>query len=201
MGKLKNIVLGSASESRASVLKNAGLNFEIDPADIDEDEIKSKCLKEGMSATTLAAKLAETKALVVSSRWPDSLIIGGDQILVFDGELFKKPLSLAEASANLQRFRGNSHNLVTAICVAHSGIMEWTYTETVEMKMREFSDEFLENYLNKTGDSILSSVGGYKIEEHGVQLFTQIKGSYFTVLGVPLFPLLAHLQITGAIKA
>lgn len=200
MTALGNIVLASASEVRAQVLKNAGLEFEIDPADVDEGRIKEELVTEKASPRDVALTLAKAKAVTVSQRQPNAWVIGADQVLVSDNMIFDKPANPREAASHLCRFRGRSHDLISAVCVARENEPEWHHTESVTLHVRDFSDRFLDSYLSSAGDSVLASVGAYRLEEMGAQLFTHIDGDYFAVLGLPLLPLLTFLRGQGAIE-
>jgi septum formation protein len=190
------LILASASRARAQLLRNAGLRFEVDPADIDEAAIRST-LGSGTDAATpsdVAVVLAQTKASTVSARHPDALVIGADQVLVCDGELFSKPQDRTAARDQLVRLRARSHALISAVSCAVNGSVDWYHEETAHLTMREFSNAFLGTYLAEAGDALTTSVGAYQIEGPGIQLFSSIDGDYCTVLGMPLLPLLAYLR-------
>ncbi len=194
MSKSGVLVLASASPVRNWVLKNAGLTFEVDAAEIDEAEIKKDCHAAATTAEGVATTLAEAKALAVSRRRPDAWVIGADQVLVFEGTIFDKPMDVEEAASHLRRFRGRSHDLVSAVCVAFGSRSRWLYSEVVTLHVRDFSNAFLDTYIADAGESILASVGAYRLEGLGAQLFSRIEGDYFAVLGLPLLPLLNFLR-------
>ena len=194
MSKSGALVLASASPVRSWVLKNAGLTFEVDAAEIDEAEIKKDCHAAATTAEGVATTLAEAKALAVSRRRPDAWVIGADQVLVFEGTIFDKPMDVEEAASHLRRFRGRSHDLVSAVCVAFGSRSRWLYSEVVTLHVRDFSNAFLDTYIADAGESILASVGAYRLEGLGAQLFSRIEGDYFAVLGLPLLPLLNFLR-------
>lgn len=194
MSKSGALVLASASPVRNWVLKNAGLTFEVDAAEIDEAEIKKDCHAAATTAEGVATTLAEAKALAVSRRRPDAWVIGADQVLVFEGTIFDKPMDVEEAASHLRRFRGRSHDLVSAVCVAFGSRSRWLYSEVVTLHVRDFSNAFLDTYIADAGESILASVGAYRLEGLGAQLFSRIEGDYFAVLGLPLLPLLNFLR-------
>ncbi|MBT3332528.1 MAG: septum formation protein Maf [Alphaproteobacteria bacterium] len=191
------IVLASGSVVRARLLKNAGLDFTVDVAAVDEETIKESMLAENASARDIADELAELKALRVSRRHPEALVIGADQILGLGKDMFDKPVGMDGARNHLQSLRGKEHRLVTAACVVQNGKPLWRHVEIPKLTMRNFSDEFLEDYLAASGTKILSSVGGYLLEERGAQLFSKIDGDYFSILGLPLLQLLDFLREHG----
>ena len=188
------IILASASTARARLLKAAGIAFSIEPADIDETRIKRASREAGQTAMACAAALAAEKALHVSLRHPEALVIGADQILFAGDEWYDKPQSLAEARVQLQSLCGRTHVLATAACAIADGSVLWQGTSERELTMRPFSDAFLEEYMAAEGESLLGSVGAYRLEGRGVQLFSGIAGDYFAVLGLPLLELLDFLR-------
>ena len=189
------VVLASASESRAQILRGAGIDFAIDPAAIDESAIKSKLQGSGASADAVASALADAKALAVTQRHPGARVIGADQMLECGGTWFDKPSDMAEARRHLQTLRGRDHRLITAACVAVDEEIAWRGVSHAQLTMRAFSDRFLDAYLADTGQSVLGSVGAYRIEETGIQLFSCIDGDHFTILGLPLLALLDFLRV------
>jgi septum formation protein len=193
------LVLASASTSRARLLRAAGVDFMIDPADIDESVIKQEHRARGGDAESCAMALAEAKARAVVPRHLEALVIGADQILVCDGEWFDKPRDLTEAVAQLRRLRGRDHLLVTACCVYRSGVKLWQAISTPKLTMRRFGDAFLAGYIAAEGEAVLGSVGAYRIEGRGVQLFARIEGDHFTILGLPLLELLSFLRPHGVV--
>jgi septum formation protein len=188
------IVLASASTARASLLRAAGIDFTIEPAAIVEATIKREARRGGESAIGVAAILAAEKARAVSQRNPDSLVIGSDQLLASGTAWLDKPRDLGEAREQLLRLRGGTHILATAVCVAQGGVPVWRATSTPELTMRHFSEEFLDEYLAAEGEALLCSVGAYRLEGRGVQLFSSIRGDYFAILGLPLIELLGFLR-------
>lgn len=195
------IVLASASASRAALIQAAGIPVRINPADIDEAEIRSVLEKGGkMLPEDVAEVLARTKAETVSLRETSALTIGADQILELAGRIYEKPRSMKEARAALLRLSGHTHHLHSSVAVARGGETLWSYTGTAHMTMRNFDAVFIGNYLAETGDAILSSVGAYHLEGLGVHLFEKIEGDYFTILGLPLMPLLECLRREGVLR-
>jgi len=189
------LVLASASSSRAQILRDAGVKFEVRPAHVDEDAVKAS----GGDAGAVAAKLAELKALRVSAAHPDALVLGADQVLVCDGKLLSKADTLADAAAQLKFLRGRQHILVSALALARDGAVIWRHSDEAELGMRDFSDAFLDDYLSTEGEAMLGSVGCYRLEGPGAQLFESVRGDYFSILGLPLVPLLAILREHGVI--
>jgi septum formation protein len=175
------------------MLQNAGLDFEIEPSGIDEDEVKRSLLGERASAQDIATTLAEMKAARVSTRRPGAMVIGADSTLVCEGRFFDKPADLGAARAQLQALRGRTHELVSSVVVASNGARLWHATDTGRLTMRRFADSFLDAYLDRAGEAVCASVGAYQLEGLGAHLFSRIEGDYFTVLGLPLLPLLVFL--------
>ncbi len=188
------LVLASGSRIRAELLENAGLSIEIDPADIDERAVEEPLLKAGFSPEDLALVLAEAKANDVSERRPGDLVIGADQILAFEGERHTKPENMEAARRQLLAFSGKTHELLSAVVISKDGEAIWRHVSTAKLTMRKLTPAFIGHYLAQVGDVALSSVGAYQLEGPGVQLFEKIEGDYFTVLGLPLLPLLAELR-------
>ena len=188
------LILASASAARARLLREAYVSFEVYPAKIDEAEVKASMSAEKLDAPAIADALAELKALQVSSAQPQALVLGCDQILVFNGRRIDKSADLNEARALLRELRGKPHSLVTACVLAKGGAPVWRRLERCRLWMRSFSDTFLEEYLQAEGDNVLGSVGCYHLEGRGIQLFERVEGDYFSMLGLPLLPLLAALR-------
>jgi septum formation protein len=193
------IILASASPARARLLDAAGVPFTIEPAAIDEMRIKTAARQAGQPAMACAQALAMEKACYVSDCYPDALIIGADQILVAGDEWYDKPKDLPEARAQLLSLRGRTHLLATAAAVLLAGKRLWHETSAPEMTMRSFSEAFLDRYIAAEGDVLLGSVGAYRLEGLGVQLFERMIGDQFAVLGLPLLELLDFLRNRGAL--
>lgn len=191
------IILASGSEIRATLLRNAGVDFDVAIARIDEDMLRRSLEAEGASPRDVADALAETKAAKVAMKNPDKLVIGCDQVLDFEGQVFSKPRDIDDARQQLVSLRGNRHQLLSAIVVFHENQPVWRHVGVVRLQMREFSDAYLDDYLARNWDSIRWSVGGYKLEEEGVRLFHRVDGDYFNVLGLPLIELLNYLTTRG----
>ena len=195
---LTPVVLASTSASRATLLRNAGVVFTAKAPGVDEDAAKAALLGEGSGPRDIADALAELKAIRVSARMP-GLVIGADQTLDLDGELMDKASSLDEARDRLRRLRGRRHRLHAGVVVARNGEPIWREVSTATLEMRDFSDAFLDDYLDRLGPDVLSSVGCYHLEGEGVQLFHRIEGDYFGILGLPLTGLLDLLRRHGAL--
>lgn len=197
-----SVILASASPIRAQLLQNAGLEIGILPASIDELELKSLMAIKNTQAKgdDVAELLAISKALDVSQHNPGSLVIGADQTLQCGTTLYDKAIDLADARQKLLALRGTTHSLYSAVVCAKQGEIIWRYSDAAHLTMRDFSPEFLGKYIAKIGDDILSTVGGYKLEAEGSQLFEKITGDYFTILGLPLLPLLAFLRDEGVLE-
>jgi septum formation protein len=179
------------------MLESAGLAFEVDKPRMDEEAAKASLRAEGLKPRDQADMLAELKAISVSNRRGDDFVIGADQMLAVEGETLDKPRDRDEAREHLLRLRGRSHELITAAAVAREGVVIWRHVETPRLKMRAFSDAFLEDYLDHIGDAAFASVGAYQLEGRGAQLFERVEGDYFSVLGLPLLPLLSFLREHG----
>lgn len=195
-----NLILASTSAARRSMLEAAGLTFEACAARVDEEEAKASLRAEGLAPREQAVALAELKALSVSRLRP-GLVIGADQMLALEGETLDKPKNREEARRHLERLRGRWHELVTAAAIAGDGAVIWRSVDTPRLRMRSFSPAFLDSYLDRAGDAVMTSVGAYQLEGLGAQLFERVEGDYFSVLGLPLLPLLAFLrehQVIGA---
>lgn len=195
------MVLASGSASRKALLTAAGVAFLADPADLDEDAVMADLKARGADAAMVASELAQQKALAVSRRHPGKLVLGGDSVIAFDGEYLSKCASLDEARALLARLSGCAHLLVSAAALARDGGLLWTHASPCQMTMRDLSPQFLDDYLAAEGRAILSSVGCYHFEGRGAQLFARVDGDYFSVLGLPLLPVLAQLRKEGFLTA
>lgn len=193
------LVLASTSRIRVELLAKAGLTFEALAPDIDETELKRQSL--GLSPGDLAQKLAAAKAVSATNRVPGALVVGADQVLNLAGRAYDKPDTTEIARQQLMELRGRRHVLETALCCAQDGKIVWQSLGQAALTMRSFSDGFLEDYLRKMGHEVTTSVGGYKLEGLGAQLFDKIEGDYFTILGLPLLPLLDFLRRQGVVPA
>ena len=193
------IVLASKSEIRRSILESAGIDAEVAPSGVDEEAIKRELAAE--SAEITAQALAEAKARAVSRARPEAWVVGADQILRLDGRLYDKVTNMDAARTRLLSLRGVAHELVCGLALARDGEVRRTQVSIVRMQMRDFSETWLDDHLERAGEGILSSVGCYHYEGLGAQLFERVDGDYFSVLGLPLLPLLAMLREEGALPA
>jgi septum formation protein len=193
------LILASASTSRQTLLRQAGLEVEAMPAHVDEAAVKEAAKADGWEAAELALALAELKAQRISQKFPTASVIGADQLLVCGDDWFDKPADLAQAERHLTRLSGRTHQLVTAVCVYRSGAMVWHHVATPSLTMRRLSPAFIADYLAAEGAAVCSSVGAYRLEAIGAQLFNSIDGDFFTILGLPLLPLLDYLRQAGAL--
>jgi septum formation protein len=196
-GRVPTVVLASASAIRRTMLENAGVPVVIDPADIDESVIKNDLRRTGGTVEAAAERLAWAKAEPVGQRQPGALVIGSDQMLDCGGEWLDKPADRAGAAAHLRRLAGRSHRLVNAAAVVRDGQRLWSTVTVATLTMRPLSPAEIDAYLDAAGSAVLSSVGAYQLEKLGAQLFTKVEGDFFTVLGLPLLPLLGFLRQHG----
>lgn len=187
-----SLVLASASATRAALLTGAGLIFTRVPADVDERLLEAELV--GQPADAVAQALADAKALEVSMRRPGDLVIGADQTLALGAERFHKPADRSEAQRQLTRLSGRTHELHSALSLARNGEVLYRAVDSAALTMRPLSARFIGHYLSVVGDSVLGCVGAYQLEGYGVQLFSKVDGNHFTVLGLPLLPLLAYLR-------
>lgn len=197
---MADLILASASEVRAQLLRNAGLPVEIIPARIDEEVIRPALEAEGATPRDIADSLAEMKAAKISAKYPGAMVLGADQVLEFKGQIFSKPDTPETAVAQLLALSGQTHRLLSALVVCRDGAPVWRHTGEVRLTMRRLSEPFVRVYVARNWESIRWSVGGYKLEEEGVTLFSAIEGDYFSVLGLPLIPFLNWLHVRGELK-
>ncbi len=194
------LVLASASAVRAELLRRAGLAFDVAPVRLDEAAVRGGLEAEGAHPRDVADTLAEMKAQRGSARAPDALVLGCDQVLDLDGEIFGKPADVDAARTQLIRLRGRTHRLWSAAVLYHAGQPVWRHVGEARLTMRSFSDAWLEAYLAEAS-GLEQSVGGYRIEGAGVRLFSRVEGDHFTILGLPLLPLLDVLVARGELPA
>lgn len=191
------LVLASQSKARYHMLRTAGLNFAVQDPDINEAVMQARMKDTQVPADVMAQALAQAKALSISSTTQDTLVIGADQVLFCDGRFFSKATTIEEAIANFKFLNGKTHHLVSGVCLAQKDKILWHHTDRARLTMRSMSDAEIEKYCGRAGDSILRCVGGYELEGLGAWLFDQIEGDYFTILGMPLLPLLQALRGQG----
>lgn len=191
------LILASASPSRRQMLANAGLDFSVESSGVDEDEAKLSLIAGKASPQDVAETLAELKAQRISRRRPEAMVIGADSTLACDGRLFDKPPTLAAARAQLRDLGGRTHELFSSVVVAKGGTRLWHSSDRARLTMRPLSEAFLDAYLARAGEAVTASVGAYQLEGVGAHLFTKVEGDFFTILGLPLLPLLVFLASHG----
>ena len=192
------IVLASGSQIRAEILRGAGLEFDVVVKPVDEAAIKDALLEEKVPMRDIADALAEAKSVRVS-RIETGLVIGADQIMVMDKKLYDKPKTIEEARNRLLDMRGKTHSLIGAVVISEGGQPVWRYASKTQLHVRDFSESFLDRYLESEGVFVLKSVGGYRFEGRGSQLFSKVDGDFFSILGLSLLPVLDYLRLRGAI--
>ncbi|GAA5539589.1 Maf-like protein [Brucella sp. NBRC 113783] len=188
------LILASKSPFRSALLKNAGIEFSNESADIDERAVEAPLYETGATPEDVAQVLAEAKALDVSEKNPGAVVIGCDQTLSLGEDIFHKPADMEAAGRQLLQFSGKTHQLNSAVVLVKDGETLCRHVSVARMTMRALSPAFIGRYLGRVGDSALSSVGAYQVEGPGIQLFEKIEGDYFTIVGLPLLPLLAELR-------
>jgi septum formation protein len=193
------LILASKSEIRSSLLRNAGVDHDIIPARIDEDSVKMALEAEDAPPRDIADTLAEMKARKVAEKGQGGLVIGCDQVLSLKGKIMSKPASIEQAREQLLSLRGETHQLLSAAVIYEDLEPVWRHVGVARLSMRDFSDNYLDDYLDRQWDSIRWSVGGYKIEEEGIRLFRMVQGDTFTIQGLPLLELLSYLTLRGTL--
>jgi septum formation protein len=196
---IPKLILASSSPFRRMLMENAGLSFEAHPAKIDERAIEAPLEQQGATPEAIALVLAKAKAKEVSDRFPGVMVIGSDQTMSQGHRTFHKPRNIDEAADHLKALAANTHNLNSAVALVYNGDTIWEHVSRAELTMRALTDDFIARHLKRVGDRALSSVGAYQLEGEGIQLFSRIEGDYFTILGLPMLPLLAKLRELGVI--
>jgi septum formation protein len=192
------LVLASSSPIRRTMLTAAGLLFEVAPADVDEYQVKKDA---SVQPSEIADWLARAKAETLSARRPDEWVIGSDSVVSVEGRLFDKPADRLQAADHLRFFSGKLMRLTSAVALARDGDVDWHHVETAQLRMRALSDPFIEAYLDAEWPAVGHCVGVFRMEGRGVQLFERIQGDHFTILGMPLIPLLGALRERGELRA
>ena len=194
---MRNIILASASGIRLKILNDFGFNVKVEVANIDEDEIKNSLLAEKFSSFDISRALAETKSKKISSKINDQIVLGADQVLDLEGKIFSKPDNMELAVSLLNRLSGKKHSLFSSICLSKNGSTIWMHTEQVVLKMKKLSDSFIKDYLQKIGLEIIKKYGVYQIEGTGKDLFEDIIGDEYPVMGMPIKQLINYYKING----
>lgn len=196
---MTQLILASTSPFRLKMLRDAGLSVEAVASGVDERAIEETLYDTGVTAEEVAGILAEAKATMVSEQHPDALVIGADQTLSLDGRIFHKPTDMEAARRHLLSLSGRTHELNSAVVLARGGATIWRETAVARLTMRTLDPGFIGRHLSRVGDKVLQSVGAYQIEGEGIQLFEAVDGDLFTIMGLPLLPLLAALRNEGAL--
>ena len=197
---MSRIILASGSVIRKQILDGAGLNYEVIVKPVDEAAIKDSMLAENSRLQDIADALAEAKALRVS-RQTDGFVIGADQIMVMDNQLFDKPKDMDETRERLLSMRGKRHELIGAVVICENGRPVWRHLSKTKLWVREFSNDFLDWYIEQEGEALMKSVGAYRFEGPGAQLFEKVEGGFFAILGLDLLPVLDYLRVRGVIAS
>ena len=191
---MNNLVLASKSKVRKEILQKNGINCLVEPSNVDEEPIKNSLLKEGASPEIVAKNLAELKANKVSQKKNEVFVIGADSVIDLNGEIISKPTNRTEALQIMKKLSGNTHHLISSVCISKNGTMVWNFTDKAELKMRELSDEDINTYLSKISDENLFAYNVYQIEGIGKSLFESIKGSENTIMGLPVEKIKEYLE-------
>ncbi len=196
---MTSLILASSSPFRRKLLENAGLSFEVHPAELDERAIEASLDEEQSSPQQISLMLARAKALDVSRHFSATLVLGSDQTMSLGSRVFHKPKNLNDAKQHIKSLSGRTHRLNSGIALARDGAIIWDHVDHAELTVRSLNEEFIDRYIDQCGDKLLGSVGAYQLEAEGIQLFSKIVGDYFTILGLPMLPLLKKLREVGAI--
>ncbi len=193
------LILASGSEARAAMLRAAGLDVQLHPANVDEESFRNALRADRVTTSAAAEALAELKGMKVSSRYETGIIIAADQLLDCGGVWFEKPVDRDHAVGSLRALSGKKHQLVSSVVLFRNGARIWHHTGIAEITMRNLSNDYIDRYLDHIGDEVFQTVGCYKIEGMGMHLFSEVKGDHFTILGMPLLPLLDILREQGVV--
>ena len=194
------LILASESATRQRLLYDVGVPFEVVVPRIDEATVKMTLLAEHVTPADIAAALAEQKARKISRRYSDRLVLGVDQVLELEGELFDKPRDPEDAKTQLMHLSGKTHRLISAAVICEGGKPRWRHVDTARLTMRSLTDSFLDRYVDENWENIRHSVGAYQIEKRGAWLFHRVDGDFFTILGMPLLAVLDHLMLRGTVS-
>ena len=191
---LNNIILASKSKVRKDILENNNIYCEVQPSNVDEDRIKESLIKENASPEIISKNLAELKANKISSKIEERIVLGADSVIDLSGEIISKPADRKEAIEILKRLNGREHYLISSVCISKNGSMIWNYTDKAKLKMKNFSDKELEEYLSRISDEALYAYNVYQIEGEGRNLFSEINGDEDTIMGLPVKKIKEYLK-------
>ena len=191
---LNNIILASKSKVRKDILEKNNIHCNVEPSNVDEDTVKESLLSEKASPELISKNLAELKANKVSTKNYEQIVLGADSVIDLDGELISKPQDRKEALFILKKLNGKEHHLISSVCISKNGSMIWNYTDKAKLKMREFTETELENYLSKIPDKVLYAYNVYQIEGEGRKLFSEIIGDENTIMGLPIQRIKEYLK-------
>lgn len=192
---MRNLILASSSGIRKTILEKYNFDILVHPPNIDEDEIKNSLLQENATPKEVSETLARLKAVKISGKYRDQIVLGADQVLSFEGKIFNKPKNKKIAKFILQQLNNSEHELISSICLAKNGSSIWSYTESSFLRMKNFNDLFLDEYLNNISEDILKQYGVYQIEGDGKKLFSEIKGNNFSIMGMPVDALINFFKM------
>jgi len=192
---MKNLILASSSKIRKIILEKHNFNILVHAPNVDEEEIKKSLLQEDATPKDVSETLARLKAVKISAKYKDQIVLGADQVLTLEGRIFNKPKDKKVAKFILKQLNNREHELISSICLAKNGSSIWSYTETSFLKMKKFDDLYLDNYLSKISNDILKRYGVYQIESEGKKLFSEINGNNFSIMGMPIDALINYFKI------
>jgi len=192
---MKDLILASSSGIRKIILEKHNFNILVHASNVDEEEIKKSLLQENATPKEIAETLARLKAVKISAKYKDQIVLGADQVLSLEGRIFNKPKDKKVAKFILKQLSNKEHELISSICLAKNGSSIWSYTESSFLKMKKFDDLYLDEYLNNISDDILQRYGVYQIEDEGRKLFAEIKGNDFSIMGMPVDALINYFKM------